>query len=103
MYGLPGNIPPSEGMYFPDDIETSLTEARTIVVGDEVAMVGAFANDHRVAFWNLYNEPGNSGMGNKSLPLMEAAFAWVDWIISRNGAITHSLAKHYPRRKENLS
>jgi hypothetical protein len=39
-------------------------------------MVAAFANDRRVVVWDLYNEPGNSGMGAKSQPLMEAAFAW---------------------------
>ena len=26
-------------------------------------MVGAFGNDKRVVLWDLYNEPGNSGMG----------------------------------------
>ncbi len=26
--------------------------------------------------WDLYNEPGNSGMGNRSLPLVEATFGW---------------------------
>ena len=26
--------------------------------------------------WDLYNEPGNSGMGNRSLPLVEATFDW---------------------------
>ena len=39
-------------------------------------VVGAFASDNRVLIWDLYNEPGNSGMGAKSRPLMEAAFAW---------------------------
>ena len=39
-------------------------------------VVSAFAQDKRVLFWDLYNEPGNSGMGNKSLPLVEATFAW---------------------------
>lgn len=39
-------------------------------------LVGAFGSDRRVLFWDLYNEPGNSGMGNRSLPLVEAAFAW---------------------------
>ena len=38
-------------------------------------MVGAFAEDRRVVVWDLYNEPGN-GMGEKSRPLMEAAFSW---------------------------
>ena len=39
-------------------------------------VVGAFGKDRRVLLWDLYNEPGNSSMGNKSLPLVEAAFAW---------------------------
>ena len=39
-------------------------------------IVGVFAMDERVLIWDLYNEPGNSGMGEKSLPLAEAAFAW---------------------------
>ena len=39
-------------------------------------IVGSFAKDKRVLIWDLYNEPGNSGMGEKSLPLAEAAFAW---------------------------
>jgi hypothetical protein len=29
-----------------------------------------------VLMWDLYNEPGNSGMGNASLPLVEATFTW---------------------------
>jgi hypothetical protein len=39
-------------------------------------IVGAFGNDRRVLIWDLYNEPGNSDMGEKSLPLSEAAFTW---------------------------
>lgn len=39
-------------------------------------MVGTFNSDKRIVLWDLYNEPGNSGMGNKSLPLVEASFAW---------------------------
>jgi len=35
-----------------------------------------FANDKRVIMWDLYNEPGNSGYGDKSLPLLEKAFEW---------------------------
>jgi hypothetical protein len=38
-------------------------------------LVGAFARDRRIVVWDLYNEPGN-GMGEKSRPLVEAAFAW---------------------------
>ncbi|MCY2954189.1 MAG: cellulase family glycosylhydrolase [Planctomycetota bacterium] len=39
-------------------------------------IVSAFADDRRVLVWDLYNEPGASGMGQKSLPLVEAAFEW---------------------------
>ena len=39
-------------------------------------IVGSFGQDQRVLIWDLYNEPGNSGMGQKSLPLVEAAFRW---------------------------
>ena len=40
------------------------------------AIVARHAEDPRVLVWDLYNEPGNSRMGDKSLPLAEAAFAW---------------------------
>jgi hypothetical protein len=35
-----------------------------------------FGKDQRIVLWDLYNEPGNSGYGNKSLPLLEKAFQW---------------------------
>ena len=41
-----------------------------------VDIVGSFADDERVLIWDLYNEPGNSEMGDGSLPLVEATFAW---------------------------
>jgi len=39
-------------------------------------LVGRFANDRRVLIWDLYNEPGNSAMGEGSLALATAAFRW---------------------------
>jgi hypothetical protein len=39
-------------------------------------VIGSFNHDRRVLIWDLYNEPGNSNMGEKSLPLVEASFAW---------------------------
>ena len=39
-------------------------------------LVGRFGDDRRVLIWDLYNEPGNSDMGEKSLPLVTAAFDW---------------------------
>lgn len=35
-----------------------------------------FANDQRVLLWDLYNEPGNEGKGNKTLPLLKKVFQW---------------------------
>jgi len=35
-----------------------------------------FKDDKRIALWDLYNEPGNSGYGNKSLPLLQKVFQW---------------------------
>ena len=36
----------------------------------------AFKDDKRIAIWDLYNEPGNSKYGNRSLPLLKNVFAW---------------------------
>ncbi|MES2732524.1 MAG: RICIN domain-containing protein [Bacteroidota bacterium] len=35
-----------------------------------------FANDNRILIWDLYNEPGNSGHGDATIPLLRNAFAW---------------------------
>ena len=35
-----------------------------------------FKNDKRIFLWDLYNEPGNSGYGSKSLPLLKKTFGW---------------------------
>jgi hypothetical protein len=39
-------------------------------------VVGAFGQDRRVWVWDLYNEPGNSGIGDAGLPLVEKVFEW---------------------------
>lgn len=39
-------------------------------------IVGTFRKDRRVLAWDLYNEPGQSGLGEKSMPLVEASFRW---------------------------
>jgi hypothetical protein len=39
-------------------------------------VVGKFKDDERVLVWDLYNEPGNGGLGDKSMPLVKAAFKW---------------------------
>ncbi|MBT1696103.1 cellulase family glycosylhydrolase [Fulvivirgaceae bacterium PWU4] len=35
-----------------------------------------FENDKRIVLWDVYNEPGNSKYGNKSMPLLQAVFKW---------------------------
>jgi hypothetical protein len=35
-----------------------------------------FGEDKRIVLWDLYNEPGNSGYGNKSMPLLKKVFQW---------------------------
>ncbi|TKK70230.1 1,4-beta-xylanase [Ilyomonas limi] len=35
-----------------------------------------FKDDKRILLWDLYNEPGNTGHGSKSLPLLTKAFTW---------------------------
>lgn len=35
-----------------------------------------FKNDKRIFLWDLYNEPGNSGYANKSMPLLTDVFNW---------------------------
>ena len=39
-------------------------------------VVSFFRGDRRVLAWDLYNEPGNSGYGAKTLPLLKEVFAW---------------------------
>lgn len=39
-------------------------------------MVGSFRGDPRVLFWDLYSDPGRSGLGNASVPLASAVFDW---------------------------
>jgi hypothetical protein len=41
-----------------------------------IDVLSTFKDDKRIAMWDLYNEPGNSGYGDKSLPLLNNAFLW---------------------------
>ena len=40
------------------------------------SVMEAHRNDARILAWDLYNEPGNTGRGEKCLPLLRGAFAW---------------------------
>jgi hypothetical protein len=35
-----------------------------------------FGKDERIVAWDLYNEPGNNSLGDKSLPLLAQTFRW---------------------------
>ncbi len=39
-------------------------------------VLSTFKNDKRIVLWDLYNEPGNSGYGSRSLPLLKKVFNW---------------------------
>ena len=39
-------------------------------------IIGTFKDDARVLWWDLYNEPGNSGHNAESLPLLKNAYKW---------------------------
>jgi hypothetical protein len=39
-------------------------------------VVAAFGKDKRVLMWDLYNEPGNTKLNEKSLPLLKEVFRW---------------------------
>lgn len=40
----------------------------------------SFKDDQRILLWDLYNEPGNSNWGNKSMPLLQNVFSWAHQI-----------------------
>jgi endo-1,4-beta-mannosidase len=39
-------------------------------------VITTFKEDKRILVWDLYNEPGNNELENKSLPLLKNVFAW---------------------------
>lgn len=53
--------------------EPGLMDTLEVYVKD---VLEAFSGDERIVLWDLYNEPGNSGLGEKSMPLLKNAFRW---------------------------
>lgn len=39
-------------------------------------VIATFAQDGRILIWDMYNEPGNAGLGAKSIELLKKAFEW---------------------------
>ena len=66
------------GRWTPSPAPADVTDRRRWPVLERYVkdIVGTFGRDERVLVWDLYNEPGNGGLFTKSLPLVEAAFAW---------------------------
>ena len=70
-------------------------------------VVGTFARDGRVLVWDIYNEPGMSGVGQRSAALVEAAVGWAretgpDQPITV-GAYSHEFGSAASRRLMELS
>ncbi len=53
-------------------------------------LLSAFKDDGRILMWDLYNEPGNSLQGDRSLPLLKAAFEWA-WAVRPSQPLTAGL------------
>ncbi len=46
-----------------------------------------FKNDDRILMWDLYNEPGNSGYNETSMPLLKKVFEWA-WAVRPSQPLT---------------
>jgi len=60
----------------PGDLLFSDTTLITTLESYVKDVLTSFKDDKRIAMWDLYNEPGNSGYGNRSLPLLQNVFQW---------------------------
>ncbi len=54
------------------------THPDTLVVLENYVkdILTTFGKDNRILLWDLYNEPGNNGQHDKSLPLLKKVFGW---------------------------
>lgn len=39
-------------------------------------VMSSFSKDKRIVMWDLFNEPGNNGLDDRSLPLLKRVFKW---------------------------
>lgn len=60
----------------PGDLLFEQPELMTLLEKYVADVMGYFKNDKRILLWDLYNEPGNSGYGNRSMPLLKKVFEW---------------------------
>lgn len=54
-----------------------------------------FADDARILMWDLYNEPGNSGHGNETVPLLKKVFEWA-WSVRPSQPLTVGIWNFVP-------
>jgi len=57
----------------------------------------AFGNDTRILMWDLYNEPGNSGNGARSMLLLKQVFAWARETAPKQPVTAGVWTKVFPR------
>lgn len=55
------------------DRESKLMDTLEMYVKD---VMQTFSRDHRILMWDLYNEPGHFGRGDKSWPLLKNVVRW---------------------------
>lgn len=53
---------------YPDTLKTLEAYVKDVMT--------TFKNDKRILLWDLYNEPGNSGQFDASMPLLQKVFQW---------------------------
>ncbi len=56
----------------------------------------SFADDERILLWDLYNEPGNRGHGETSLPLLKKVFAWA-WEVNPSQPLSSGVWTNNPK------
>ncbi|QGY48256.1 1,4-beta-xylanase [Maribellus comscasis] len=64
--------------------DSTLTKILEIYVKD---ILTSFKDDKRILMWDLYNEPGMSGCGNKSYQLLQNVFKWA-WEVRPSQPLT---------------
>jgi len=60
----------------PGDLILRDTTLYIVLEKYEKDILREFAQDKRIVLWDLYNEPGNSDLRDKSFPLLKKAFLW---------------------------
>ena len=59
-----------------DDLRTDTATLFPVLEKYVKDILVTFKDDDRVLWWDLYNEPGNSGYNTRSLPLLKNVFRW---------------------------